>query len=119
MEPAFRAEVADEATGRWVRVHGDLDHATGGDFSRLAIAAVTPTVSQLVVDLSACTFLDSGGVRSLVAVERHVRDRHRMVVVSPPEGPARLVLDLVGLGDAVAVVAQPDDVADGAEPPRP
>jgi anti-anti-sigma factor len=110
MDQDLSVDVAEDGPFMWLRVHGDLDDATAPDLS--ALVTRTPAGGRhVVVDLTPCTFLDSGGVRGLVAIERHLRDLGQMVVVSPPGGPARMVLDLVGFGEAVEVLDHADDVA--------
>jgi anti-anti-sigma factor len=51
-----------------VRVEGELDMATSGDFEE-AIGDGDP-VDRLVIDLTDCTFLDSSAVRVLVETAR-------------------------------------------------
>jgi anti-anti-sigma factor len=111
----FSIETVDDDRGRWLRVHGDLDDAAAPALIKAA-GDSPPERGVMVVDLSGCAFLDSGGVRALVAIaEHHVR--LSVVVVAPSGSPARLVIDIVGLAEAVPVVERAGDVGDGP-PPR-
>jgi anti-anti-sigma factor len=60
---------------------------------------------QLTVDLSRVTFMDSTGIRLLLQAREHAARRGAsLVVVHGPDEVMR-VLELVGLGDQLEIVA--------------
>jgi anti-anti-sigma factor len=108
MAQQFEVEVVEGDGAVWLRITGDLDDATTPEL--VAIAAAAGPAERLVLDLTPCTFLDSGGIRGLVAVDQARSSSGTVVVLSPPDGPCRLVLDIVGLADTIAVVDHPEQV---------
>jgi anti-anti-sigma factor len=72
---------------------GEIDLTSAGDFGQALSAALDHGSSELVIDLSGVTFIDSSGLNELV---RANRPEVRMVVVGAPEAVAR-VIRLVGL----------------------
>lgn len=49
-----------------VEVSGDVDLEHADELSTVALAAMTPDVSKIVVDLSGVSFLDSTGLNALI-----------------------------------------------------
>lgn len=86
-----------------VRVTGDLDMSTAEDVEG-AIASL-PATSALVIDLSACTFLDSAGIRVLTA---SINDDRRVSLVTVDPGILRL-LEITALDTLVDVRPSLDD----------
>ncbi|HEX4787799.1 MAG TPA: STAS domain-containing protein [Actinospica sp.] len=62
--PAFTVDVAHPSERETVvSVAGDLDMRTGSELRRLLLGALTSAV--VVLDLSACDFCDSSGLRTI------------------------------------------------------
>ncbi len=99
--PAAETVPATDETGCVVEVEGDVARVLGdvdlvsADDARLAILGALPAV----VDLSACTYLDSTGARMLVEVAHALQPPP--AVVAPPGGAPRRTLDLSGLADVL------------------
>ena len=102
-----------------VVLRGELDVATGGDASA-ALAGLSQDGHSVLVDLSGLQFVDSSGVKMLVAAARAVEaSGGSFVVCSPGEAVAR-VIAILHLADVVTVVARRDDaLAEIAEKARP
>lgn len=100
-------------------VRGDLDLATAPQFGA-AVDDALDGAPQLVLDLSATTFLDSSGARSLVrAAKRAAAAGIPLSVVCPPDnGPVRLVVDLLELGRAMRIVGSPAELATAVGEPE-
>lgn len=82
---------------------GEIDLAVVPELSR-RLAAVPNTLHQLIVDLSAVTYMDSSGVRLLHELSDRLRMRSQhLIVVSPPGTAPRRVLDLTAFGERVAL----------------
>ena len=86
-----------------VRVEGELDLANAPAFhEQLALVA---SDSDLIVDLSGCTFLDSSGLRAIAATARE----HRRVSIVATDPSILRVLEITALDTMVAVHASIDD----------
>jgi anti-anti-sigma factor len=87
-----------------VRVEGDLDMATAASFDETVDS--TASDSHLAIDLSACTFLDSSGMRAIAAAAK----RHpRVSIVATDPGILR-VLEITALDTMLAVHASLEEV---------
>ena len=102
MEFAVAVEHVDD--GAVVRVEGEFDMASADAFED----AVTRVVSapHVVIDLSACTFLDSAGMR---VIAETVRQAPRVSVVATDPGVLR-VLEITAVDTMVGVHASLEDV---------
>jgi anti-anti-sigma factor len=77
-------------------VHGDLDVGTARRFREAVSATLGEPV--VVVDLTACTFIDAIGVGALVgAVRRQHVDGGRLVLVATPASPVAKLLVSTGI----------------------
>lgn len=87
-----------------VRVAGELDVRTAAAFrDQVDEWFLASDHRRLVLNLSRVTFLDSTGLGALLGRLRRVRDAGRQVVLVPPSGVARTVLDVAALGRAVPI----------------
>lgn len=85
-----------------VHVAGELDLASAASFDETLSAM---NECDLIIDLSACTFLDSSGLRAIAAAAR----RHpRISVVATDPGILR-VLEITALDTMVPVHASLED----------
>jgi anti-anti-sigma factor len=84
-----------------VRVEGELDMATSGDFED-AIGEAQPG-AQLVIDLSECTFLDSSAVRVLVDTARAVEQANGKVSVVVRDPGILRVLEIAAVDTMLPV----------------
>ncbi|MFM7718103.1 MAG: STAS domain-containing protein [Actinomycetota bacterium] len=90
--------------GRTLRVTGDLDLATAPRFDRAAASLALD--GDVTLDAADLRFVDSSGLRSILALARRLQGRGRVTVVHA--GPqVRRVLELVR-ADALLELA--DDV---------
>ena len=87
-----------------VRVEGDLDMANAASFDETV--GSTASDSHLAIDLSACTFLDSSGMRSIASAAR----RHRRVSIVATDPAILRVLEITALDTMLPVHASLDDV---------
>jgi anti-sigma B factor antagonist len=87
-----------------VRVEGDLDMATATSFDETIES--TAGDSHLAIDLSACTFLDSSGMRSIAAAAK----RHSRVSIVATDAGILRILEITALDTMLPVHASLDDV---------
>jgi anti-anti-sigma factor len=89
-----------------VAVSGELDVATS---DRLAAALAAVDGDSILLDLEACTFVDSSGIRTIVEAVRRLANEDRNLVVCNVGGQVRELLELVELDslDGVRVYLGP------------
>jgi anti-anti-sigma factor len=109
-EQEFLIEVSHAANVLLLRVHGELDMLTAPE---LTAAMQPPDGAGVVVDLSDCSFIDSGGLRVLL----NSATTHATKIVCPP-GNVRRVLQIVDakrfapIYDSLEEVLLPDEQAE-------
>ncbi len=107
MATELEIRVEDGPT-RVVRLVGELDV----DSARRCASALEQAVSEgstvIVLDLTALTFCDSSGVRTLLSLQRGAADAGRELRVRGVDGPVAEVLRLTGV-DRVLRAADGDE----------
>jgi anti-anti-sigma factor len=73
-------------------VEGELDLAAAGQLRDTADLCAAPD-GDLVIDLSALSFIDAAGTHTLVSIAEHLPQGSRLVLV----GPQGLVLQVMAL----------------------
>ena len=104
--------VRRERVGDAVRVdvEGELDAATAPLLA--AEVAAAGDVSVVVADLAGVTLLDSTALLALLRAALELRTRGGELVVRPPDGSGRRLLDLIGLERPLTVLADLDSDAE-------
>jgi len=103
--PPLDVDVAHTAYGALVTIAGELDIATVPRMIAALAGEPAATAGAIVVDLAGVTFMDSTGLGELVKLEHALTARAGRLAIVCPEGPARLLLDVTGLTDQMAVFA--------------
>jgi anti-sigma B factor antagonist len=69
-----------------VSVIGEVDLSTGMAFEKTLLGAAEDGTGEIIVDLTACSFLDSRGLRALIATRERLggSDRQLALVLSNP-----------------------------------
>jgi anti-sigma B factor antagonist len=88
-----------------LRVSGELDLATVGGFEVPLTAAIDSPDGKgpVIVDFSACGFVDSAGVRVLIAGARRLAGSGRRLRVTGAREQVRDLFTLIALDDAPAI----------------
>jgi stage II sporulation protein AA (anti-sigma F factor antagonist) len=90
---------------------GELDIANAEGLERELNAVEDNLSGALVLDLRRLEFIDSTGLRTLIAADERARSAgRRLVVVRAPNAVARL-LELTQLDQRLEVVDDPDEVS--------
>ncbi len=92
-----------DAEGDAVSFHGELDAAHAPELRDRVLAIAAAPGGRLLLDLSACTFIDSLGIAALVeaAAEMHKVGRVVAVVCRAPQ--VRRTLSLTGVDEQVPI----------------
>lgn len=92
--------------GTWVvAATGEVDLLTAPELERAVTGPVTEGATQLVVDLSEATFVDSAALQVLLRAARQLDSRARALTVVAPDPNVRKVFEITGLDRVFAVVS--------------
>lgn len=95
-----------------ITVRGEIDLATAGDLLLRLVMLAGPATGPIALDLSQVTFIDCAGLRTLTALDRHVRTSGGRVHVAAASLPVARLFELAGLhADPDCVLAPPDPAA--------
>jgi anti-sigma B factor antagonist len=100
--------VIERSEVKSVIVDGDVDLTNSGVFEAM-IEGAAAQAPRIVVDLAACSYLDSSGLGVLIRCYNAHGDRIRIVL--PQDGGARRVFDITGLSSALPAFESFDDAA--------
>jgi anti-anti-sigma factor len=79
-----------------IRVDGDLDHLSAPALEKAFRAQVSAGDHRMVLDLSGCPHIDSGGLAVILSTVAELRDDGLLAIVAPSRSIRRL-LEVVGL----------------------
>lgn len=100
----FDVSVASRDGVHTATLSGELDIATAGRLTE-ALEALEPAPGeQLVIDLASVGFMDSTGLRVLIAANRDAADTGYELVIVTGESPARRVLELTRMDEHMRVL---------------
>jgi anti-anti-sigma factor len=101
MDSRLQCEVGNARAGepRIVTVRGEVDLATATDLEALVGSALAEAPDGVVLDLEQLTFIDSSGLRVLVALAKDAESRSTSLGLRNLPRHAQRVLEMTGLGD--------------------
>jgi anti-anti-sigma factor len=86
-----------------VRVEGEIDLDSAGELSEAALAAMQEIGPSLVLDLSGVTFMDSTGLKVLLAVHKRAELAGGRLVLAAPTRSVNRVVSITGLDQTFAI----------------
>lgn len=93
-----------------IAVEGEIDLATVGELEDVVKEVVGDGDSHLVIDLTATSFMDSTGLKSLLTVDRELSQAGRSFAIAVKPGPVSRLVDLSGV-DTLRVVSDVSELA--------
>jgi anti-anti-sigma factor len=101
MDGRLECEVGNVRTGepRNIAVRGEVDLATASELEAVVRSALEEAADGVVLDLAQLTFIDSSGLRALVALAKDAESRRKSLALRNLPRHAQRVLELTGLGD--------------------
>ena len=87
-----------------VAITGELDVATAGPVEEALLGVEEDEPERIVLDLRELRFIDSTGLSLLINADRRGRKAGRQVTIVTGTGPARRILQTVGLDTRLDVV---------------
>ena len=108
----FSISTEDRDGGTHLTLHGELDLATAPELEQLVNERLDDG-QEVVVDLRGLEFMDSSGIRVLVAAHaRAGRTGGRLVVVRPrPNSAVAKIVEISGLDGELTIVDDPAQAA--------
>jgi anti-anti-sigma factor len=100
------AEVAIERRGASVVAHlsGEVDMTNATYLREQLLDSMPNDALALVIDISACRYLDSAAIEVLFDLSRRLgRRRQELRVVMPPSSPLKRVIELTDVATAAPV----------------
>lgn len=107
----FAVSTAVSGTTRTIGLVGELDLSTVPQLDQAVHEALGDVPETLVLDLSATTFIESTGVRSILAAHRRCESLGVRFVVVPASPEAQRVFRLCGLEGVLPFVPGPRPAA--------
>jgi anti-sigma B factor antagonist len=106
---AFTIETSQEAGRLVVRPCGELDLATAPDLEALVLGRLADG-ARVVLDLRGLSFMDSSGVRVLVAAHARASDDGGELTIVRPErgGAVDRIIQISGIEGALTLEDAPD-----------
>ena len=112
----FRIDTLDSESRITIEFAGELDSATCVDLvSRFEEAIEALGGRELVLDLGDVSFIDSSGMRAIIAVERRADEEQIALALLPPPTEVSELLQITGITDRVALMPRADE-SSPAEP---
>lgn len=87
-----------------VTANGEIDIATATQLDEALEASVSEGHAHVAVDLEQVSFMDSTGLRSLIACDRRVGELEGELAIVAPSGAARRILEVTGVAGTLRVV---------------
>jgi anti-anti-sigma factor len=98
----FAAQAAPDADGLRVTVSGELDMAVADDLLNIVLKELAGE-RNLILDFAQVTFCDSSGIRTLVHLYNHQRDRGRTLRIINATYAVRRVIEMTGLAEYLGI----------------
>jgi anti-sigma B factor antagonist len=92
-----------ELDGDAVSFHGELDASAAPDLRDRILAIAAAPGGRLMIDLSACTFIDSLGIAALVEAGAVMHRRGRVVAIVCRAPQVRRTLALTGVDGQIPI----------------
>lgn len=102
-ESCFSLATERDGSTVCLRLAGDFDRAAIREVEEAIETARRLPLEQLVFDLSALTFLDVAGLRTLLRAHRRAREDEMAVTVIRPRGLANRVFTLTRAGEILSM----------------
>lgn len=116
MGPNFRIATFQGESGTTIKLAGELDGATSSELlERFERLAADPETRSIAVDLTEVSFIDSAGMRAIIAIERTTAERELTLTIVPPPDEVTELLRIAGVADRLTLTP----VLDAPSPSQP
>jgi anti-sigma B factor antagonist len=100
-------ELEDETLGegrRCLSVHGVIDLFTAPELKARLVALIEGGATEVIVDLSDATYMDSTGLGAMLAAARRLGNRGGRLAIAGPRPAISRVFEIAGLDTLLTVV---------------
>jgi len=105
----LRIEFRHDASGRAVvALTGELDMASAETLQQALDGQELSTEPSVVLDLQQLQFIDSTGLRAVLAALEHCRGRGQQFAITPGSPQVQRLLSITGVGEHLPTVAAVD-----------
>ncbi|WP_338056479.1 STAS domain-containing protein [Streptomyces torulosus] len=84
-----------------VTLRGEIDHTVKNKLTEALLSYGSVTPPRTVVDLSGVTFMDSSGIKVLIAAHQSMSDAQGWLRIAGAQASVLRVLELVGLDQVI------------------
>ena len=98
-----------------VRLEGELDLATADEFEGVIKSIEKPGVDRIVIDLRPLAFMDSSGLRAVLAADSRARKEGRHIELIQGSETVHRVFRMTLLDDRLTFIDPIDEDEDGQE----
>jgi anti-anti-sigma factor len=92
-----------------VIVVGELDLARDGELLTIVMALDTPAGLTIDFDLSEVSFVDSGGLASILKAKAYLEGEGCSLRIARPQKQFRRLIDLIGMTEVFTILPAPDE----------
>jgi anti-sigma B factor antagonist len=104
----LRIEVRRERDRVVLGLHGELDLLAAPRLQSEIELCESEPAAILVLDLEDVQFIDSAGLRVILAAHQRASDRGRRLALTPGSEQVGRLLSIAGVGDRLQMIASPD-----------
>lgn len=97
MEDVLEIAVDTASGNARVDVSGEIDSSTSPQLAEAIDRAMRANTRRVEIDASAVTFIDSAGLRVLVAAQRAAEEEGRHIAIVDPSETTQRLLEITGL----------------------
>jgi anti-sigma B factor antagonist len=110
LDEHLRVTVRKEADRVVLELCGELDLLAAPQLQRELDGVAVPAKSILVLDLQQLEFIDSAGLRVIIAAQDRARDDGREFAVTRSTTQVERVFEIVGAGKLLRIIGTADEV---------
>lgn len=114
MTKPFKVQSTRADTGLLtVSITGELDQSTAPELRATLASSLENPTDPILVDLSACEFIDSTGLSILVEAKRRLEEQQERFGVCCPADDVRRLFELTGIDQALDLYGSHDEAVAG------
>jgi anti-sigma B factor antagonist len=110
VQDQLKIDIRQDADRAVLSLAGELDMANAPLFETALDGAELTAASALVLDLQELRFIDSTGLRIILATRERCRERGQDFAITPGSPQVQRLLSVTGVGEHLRTVATPGDV---------
>jgi anti-anti-sigma factor len=110
VQDQLRIDVRQEADRAIMSLDGELDMANAPLFQEALDGDALASTSTVVLDLQQLQFIDSTGLRIILATRERCRERGQEFAITPGSDQVQRLLSVTGVGEHLRTVATPGEL---------